>query len=291
MRLVIEVTKPGTLLALLAGGIGFVVWTISNVQSPPMQAELIADVGGNEVPVQEEILSAEDNVRRRRQEIQLMERKEEILRYQLSQLEEAQQRLGGEGNEEISAQLEQSRAYLLALLKDKRAAENQLRSSLQQVWEAEERGGRVSLSLSGPVTALVWPVEPTIGLSAGFHDAGYEQHFGIPHEAIDIPVLQGTVVRAPADGTVDSVADNDMGYSYLILKHQGVATLYGHVSSFLVQEGESVRAGDPIALSGGQPGTRGAGALTTGPHLHFETIINGEHVDPLTILPDDPNVQ
>jgi murein DD-endopeptidase MepM/ murein hydrolase activator NlpD len=290
MRIVVEVTRPGTLLALVAGAVGFVVWTVSSV-TPGEQPVVTASVGGTEVAVQEEILSAEDAVRRRRQEIAVLERNEEILRYQLKELEEVQKRLGNDLDGDLGRELEESREHLLMLLQDKRLAEDQLRTSLMQVWEAEVRGGRVSASLSGPVASLVWPVEPSIGISAHFKDNDYEAHFGIPHYAIDIPVLQNSTIRAPADGTVETVADNGTGYSYLILKHQGVATLYGHVAGFLVEEGQAVRQGEPIALSGGQPGTRGAGSLTTGPHLHFETIVDGERVDPLTILPPHTSVQ
>jgi murein DD-endopeptidase MepM/ murein hydrolase activator NlpD len=71
----------------------------------------------------------------------------------------------------------------------------------------------------------------------------------------------------------------------------GLATLYGHVSGFLVQEGQRVRAGDPIALSGGTPGTKGAGRLTTGAHLHFEVYLDGKKVDPLEYLVKDERAE
>ena len=64
-------------------------------------------------------------------------------------------------------------------------------------------------------------------------------------------------------------------------------TVYGHVSSFLVEEGDLVRPDDIIALTGGTPGTKGSGLMTTGAHLHFEIYENGEHQDPLAYLPLD----
>jgi len=136
---------------------------------------------------------------------------------------------------------------------------------------------------------LNWPVSPTRGISAYFHDSAYLAAFGIPHNAIDIPTAQGTPVRAPASGVVYKVKDNgDNSYSYIMLAHKGgLMTLYGHVSKILVNERDIVLPGEVIGLSGGTPGTKGSGYLTTGAHLHFEVIKDGKHIDPLLILPLD----
>ena len=62
-------------------------------------------------------------------------------------------------------------------------------------------------------------------------------------------------------------------------------TTYGHISNMMATEGQVVKAGDIIGLSGGMPGTKGAGYMTTGPHLHFEVMKDGSYVDPLRFLP------
>ncbi|MBI2634833.1 peptidoglycan DD-metalloendopeptidase family protein [Candidatus Peregrinibacteria bacterium] len=132
---------------------------------------------------------------------------------------------------------------------------------------------------------LVWPVEPKLGISAYFKDPSYVGVFGVQHKAIDIPAYQGTAVRAAEDAVVYSAKDNGYGYSYIILSHAGgLMTVYGHVSKILVEEGQKVPQGFVIALSGGMPGTKGAGYMTTGAHLHFETLLNGQHKDPLDYL-------
>ncbi len=133
---------------------------------------------------------------------------------------------------------------------------------------------------------LAWPVSPSLGISAYYHDAAYQKAMGIRHNAVDIRVIQGSKVRAAADGVVSKVADNGFGYSYIILAHPNkTLTLYGHISKMLVNEGEIVRQGQTIGLSGGIPGTIGAGWLTTGAHLHFEVFKDFQHVDPLNHLP------
>lgn len=132
---------------------------------------------------------------------------------------------------------------------------------------------------------LQWPVPPHKGLSAYFRDPSYTKVFGVPHSAIDIPTPQGTEIKAPADGYVTKVKDSGLGYSYIIVAHTGgVMTLYGHVSKIMVNAGDLVRMGDTIGLSGGQPGTAGAGWMTTGAHLHLEVFQNGQHADPLQYL-------
>lgn len=262
-----------------------------DAQTTEVITQAVEPVGGDDVPVQQAVLSAEDDVRQARQERAVLEHKEEILREQLHGLDMQRQMSSDTDTTQLAEELSRSTQKLISLLRDKQKAEEYLKQSLQEVWEAEARGGRAGLMATGIPAVLEWPVVPSYGLSAHYRDAEYESRFGLPHLAIDIPTEQGTAVRAAAAGVVESVTDNGYGYSYLIIRHQGVATLYGHVSGFLVQEGQSVSAGQAVALSGGRPGSKGAGALTTGPHLHFETIVAGEHVDPLTLLPKYPGVQ
>ncbi len=133
---------------------------------------------------------------------------------------------------------------------------------------------------------FMWPVAPSKGISAYYHDPAYQKYFGVKHNAIDIRVPQKTLVYAPANAYVEKIADNGMGYSYVILGHkEGFSTLYGHISEIMVKEGDILQMGDIIGKSGGTPGTKGAGVMTTGPHLHFEVYLNGKHVNPLDYLP------
>lgn len=75
-------------------------------------------------------------------------------------------------------------------------------------------------------------------------------------------------------------------YSYVVIKHKnGLVTVYGHLSDVKVQPYQFVRQGEVIALSGGAPGTNGAGPATTGAHLHFEVWKNKEPNDPLRFIP------
>lgn len=131
---------------------------------------------------------------------------------------------------------------------------------------------------------LSWPVPP-IAITAYFHDETYPKKWGI-HQATDIRARQFTEIHAPANAYVFQTKDNGMGYSYIILAHKNkLITVYGHVTEILVKAGTVVKEGDVIGLTGGTPGTKGAGYQTTGPHLHFEVWRDGSPVNPLDYLP------
>lgn len=132
----------------------------------------------------------------------------------------------------------------------------------------------------------MWPIPVELGFSAFFEDANYESLFSVKHQALDIPIAQGSPVAAPSDAIVLKAADNGLGYSYVVLAHEnGLITVYGHVFAILVKEGDFIEKEQVFALSGGIPGTKGAGYRTTGAHVHLEVHYQGERVDPLIYFP------
>ena len=97
------------------------------------------------------------------------------------------------------------------------------------------------------------------------------------HEGVDFAAAYGTPVRATADGIVTRVGREDGGYGNMIeVRHpNGIRTRYGHLSRFApgLRTGERVAQGETI-------GYVGSTGLSTGPHLHYEFLVNGRPTNP-----------
>lgn len=99
------------------------------------------------------------------------------------------------------------------------------------------------------------------------------------HSGTDIAMPMGAYIIAANDGIVTKAGYSSTGYGNMVLIDHGggVSTLYGHGSEILVQTGQTVKRGD-IIMKAGSTG------WSTGPHLHFEVRINGQHVDSLPYI-------
>ena len=108
---------------------------------------------------------------------------------------------------------------------------------------------------------------------------GYRPRFRRSHKGIDLKLQTGDTVRAAFSGKVRLTRYERRGYGYYVIirHHNGLETVYGHLSKFLVKPNQDVKVGDPIAL-GGSTGR------STGPHLHFETRFMGYAINPSAIF-------
>jgi murein DD-endopeptidase MepM/ murein hydrolase activator NlpD len=103
------------------------------------------------------------------------------------------------------------------------------------------------------------------------------------HKGVDYAAPTGTIIKAAGDGRVSFVGSKGGWGRVVILEHGGgISTLYGHMSRFArgLRDGTRVKQGMTI----GYVGSSGA---ATGPHLHYEYLVNGNHKNPRTVpLPD-----
>lgn len=254
----------------------------------------------------DELQKNEKELNKNKEKLQTLQKKLEIEKSQLSLQKQSKENLLKltQGQEEVFSQLlEQTEKEQEQLLNDiknlgnavgfieKKIAEQgenfnpeQFRSLLDYRMQAIYDFQLGAHEFNG--NGFLWPVDPDLGISAYFREPSYIGTFGVQHNGVDIPEYQGSPVRAAADGVVYSSRDNGYGYNYVILVHAGgFMSVYGHLGSILVAEGDTIAQGSIIGLSGGMPGTKGAGYMTSGPHLHFEVLLNGFYVDPLNYLP------
>lgn len=109
---------------------------------------------------------------------------------------------------------------------------------------------------------------------------------GRPHYGVDVARPTGTVVVAPQDGVV-TLAHPDMFYSggTLILDHgQGISSTFIHLSKLLVEKGQEIKQGDPIAEVG-------ATGRATGPHLDWRMNWHGQRLDPALLVGEMPALE
>jgi murein DD-endopeptidase MepM/ murein hydrolase activator NlpD len=99
-----------------------------------------------------------------------------------------------------------------------------------------------------------------------------------PHLGLDFRVPSGTPIAALNDGTVILARPLYFEGNFVVLDHgQGLLTLYLHLSEFKVHEGDQVKRGQEIGLSGGT-------GRATGPHLHVAVRWQGTYLDPARLL-------
>ena len=108
---------------------------------------------------------------------------------------------------------------------------------------------------------------------------GYRPAFRRFHKGLDIKVYVGDTIKAAFSGKVRIVDFERGGYgNYVVIRHDnGLETVYGHLSKHLVKTNDYVQSGQPIGL-GGSTG------MSTGSHLHFETRLLGEAIDPALLF-------
>lgn len=97
-----------------------------------------------------------------------------------------------------------------------------------------------------------------------------------PHKGVDFAVPEGTELYAPFQGIVEKVVDfgdKSLGKAVYVKIGEGKSYVMGHLSKPLVEQGQEVKIGDVIGLSGNT-------GHSTGPHLHYGVIENGKAVDP-----------
>lgn len=182
----------------------------------------------------------------------------------------------------LSAEEKTLEAELEQFEKDKKEIQAQLEAIAAQEAAAKKKNGDTSDKNVTPSTSGF--ICPLAGKSKANITTGYHGYAG--HTGVDFACSSGTPILASKGGKV--VISNALKYAsggyrsygeYVVISHgDGTMTLYAHMSSRAVSQGQSVSQGETI-------GYVGSTGNSTGPHLHFEVRVNGKCVNPTQYLP------
>jgi murein DD-endopeptidase MepM/ murein hydrolase activator NlpD len=150
----------------------------------------------------------------------------------------------------------------------------EIKSTKNSIKEVASNGNKSSVNEA----AFISPVDNTSVNSP------FGPRWGTLHTGVDL-AANGANVKAPADGIVEfaAILDDDCGGTIKINHAGGFKTGYCHIKKINVSQGQQVRQGDVIGISGGGKDDIGRGR-SDGPHLHFTLRKNGELVDPMDYL-------
>lgn len=146
--------------------------------------------------------------------------------------------------------------------------ENKVSKTIKEIEEQEAEKNAIA-EINGIKLATI-PVTGTISSRYGVRSRIRRSN----HTGLDIAATTGTPIKVMADGVVTNASYSGSYGKLIKVDHgNGVETWYAHTSKMYVKKGQEVKAGDEIA-------TVGSTGNSTGPHLHLEIRLNGEHINP-----------
>lgn len=150
-------------------------------------------------------------------------------------------------------------------------------ADLNQFNDILRKGAQYASDLAAAEAAKLRPLFTKF--AAGNYTSGYGIRWGVQHLGVDVAAPIGTPIYAVADATVlEAGPASGFGMWVRLLHDDGTVTIYGHIDTAVVSQGQRVLAGDQIATVGNR-------GFSTGPHCHFEVWLNGvDKIDPLPWL-------
>ncbi len=240
---------------------------------------------------------------------------EEIIEYDnqvIDDLVELQEKTAADKAELEQAQTEQekAKAQQVAARNEVKAQEAEVDKIIDQIKDQEDELKAMEAELTKAANALdaqikakereyaaqivnvpsesgfLWPLAANLNTLSSLYGGRKDPINGRSsnHTGIDIPAARGTPIYAAKSGVVTTSVYGSGSYwsygNFVLISHKdGTSTLYAHMSSRNVKEGQTVRQGDVV----GYVGTTGR---STGNHLHFEVRVNGKRTDPLNYFKD-----
>lgn len=261
-----------------------VLLTCPDMSSMLTRSQMIRSVSEQDSAILDDLMKKMEEIEKQKQELeekrtelnedkQNLENDKKSLQANIDEIDSSKKELDDEAaecNALILSLSDQSTEYMELI----ETNEEELEAVKNDIRNAISNASSGSGSIGTGSGRLRYPTDSRT-ISAGFPNYSSGEY----HGGIDFPVSKGSNVYAAASGEVILVRYLTRSYGYyLVIDHgDGLSTLYAHNSSILVSEGQKVSAGQVIALSGST-------GHSTGPHCHFEVLVNGIQVNPLSYL-------
>ena len=235
--------------------------------------------------VMEELTAARQELERLQAELESARAEEQAAKDQ-QEAKKAEQQAKVAEAQKLLDQINADAAELNRQLDDEMEGAAEIQAEIarkQKQLEEERRQNNVTIDSE---TNYLWPLPGYYRLTSLF---GYRIHpitgKAHSHTGIDIPAPGGTPIQACKSGQVVTSAYHYSYGNYVVIDHgNGNSTLYAHMSSRAVSEGQMVSQGQTI-------GAVGDTGNTSGPHLHYEVRRNGQRTDPEAYYPNLPFIR
>ncbi|WP_406677591.1 murein hydrolase activator EnvC family protein [Moorella sp. ACPs] len=235
-----------------------------------VRMELLAKIAQGDMKLVQEIKAEREKIAARKAELEAERDKIAQLRRQADG-ERVQLASRQESRRQLLAQVEAEKKRVAAALDEMEALARQIAAKIR----AEQAKSKRQLAPGG-TKGMLWPLPGYTDISSPF---GWRIHPLLKtsrfHDGIDLPAPAGTEIIAPLDGQVISTGYLGGYGNHIVIDHGGgLSTMYAHLSAILVRDGQEVKKGQVI-------GRVGSTGWSTGPHLHFMVLLQGEPTNPM----------
>ncbi|GEA14735.1 MAG: hypothetical protein PWR22_2394 [Moorella sp. (in: firmicutes)] len=235
-----------------------------------VRMELLSKIAQGDIKLVQEIKAEKEKIAARKAELEAERDKIAQLRRQADG-ERVQLASRQESRRQLLAQVEAEKKRVAAALDEMEALARQIAAKIR----AEQAKSKRQLSPEG-TKGMLWPLPGYTAISSPFgwriHPLLKTRRF---HDGVDLPAPAGTEIIAPLDGQVISTGYLGGYGNHIVIDHGGgLSTMYAHLSAILVRDGQEVKKGQVI-------GRVGSTGWSTGPHLHFMVLLQGEPTNPM----------
>ncbi|NLG52590.1 MAG: peptidoglycan DD-metalloendopeptidase family protein [Clostridiales bacterium] len=232
--------------------------------------EIIEDIVSFDRKVISDLETTRKNIATAKQEIENNKSEQAKAKAKLSEKQSSLKTQMNQANNLIKSLESESAEYKKAYDRAERE-QNKVKAELKELLKKQSGSG----TYVGGV--FIWPTPGYTRITSPYGNR-FDPIFkrNKKHTGIDIGAPAGAKIVAANTGTVITAGYSSQGYgNYVIIDHGGgKSTLYAHMSKIATRKGKKVTKGDTI-------GYVGSTGYSTGPHLHFEVLINGDDVNPM----------